>query len=88
MKIITVIGLLAGVVTTLSQAPQLIKILKTKSVDDISIGMYLMLFTGGSLWTIYGVFLGAAPIILANVVMLIFISTVLFFKIKYKKEEA
>ena len=36
------------------------------------------------MWLLYGIQLGAVPIILANAVTLLLSLTILFFKIKYK----
>ncbi len=80
---ITILGLLAGALTTFAQLPQLVKILKTKSVDDISKGMYAMLIAGVTLWVIYGIFIGSIPVIAANAVALVLVVTILFLDLKY-----
>ena len=61
-----VIGLIAGICTTVSFIPQIVKILKTRHAGDISLYMYLVLTTGILLWLIYGILLGKTPIIVAN----------------------
>ncbi len=90
---ITLLGLVAGALTTFAQLPQLMKILRTKSVDDISKGMYAMLITGVSLWVIYGMFISSIPVVVANAVALALVSTILFLDFRYgrnvpKTEEA
>ncbi|MDP8258094.1 MAG: PQ-loop domain-containing transporter [Candidatus Aadella gelida] len=43
---ISIIGLTAGFLTSLSFLPQALKILRTKQVRDISLGMYIVLTVG------------------------------------------
>lgn len=81
---ITIIGLLAATLTTISFLPQAIKTWKTKSTKDISLGMFLMFTTGVLLWLIYGVLIKDIPLIVANTVTLCLASTILWFKLKYK----
>ena len=61
-----VLGIVAGVLTSASMIPQLIKILKEKNVKDLSLVMLLILITGVSLWVWYGVMKDELPIILSN----------------------
>jgi MtN3 and saliva related transmembrane protein len=55
MDTITIIGLIAAAFTTITLLPQLIKIWKTKSTKDISIGMFMFYCGGVLLWFVYGV---------------------------------
>jgi len=82
---INLIGIIAGALTTFAQLPQIGKILKTKSVDDISIGMYLMLILGVVLWIIYGAMIRSIPVILTNSVALCLIGAVAVFKLRYAR---
>ena len=82
MDIILIIGFIAAALTTISFAPQAIKIWKTHSAKDISLGTYIILFAGVSLWLVYGIFISSMPIILANSFTIIFVLIILFFKIK------
>ena len=84
MTLITVLCLLAASLTTISFLPQIIKIWKTQKTGDISFVMYIILVTGVFLWLIYGFLIKDLPLILANLVTLILVSSVLFLKIKYK----
>ncbi|MBD1431345.1 SemiSWEET transporter [Sphingobacterium sp. DN00404] len=62
----TIIGIAAGILTSISMLPQLIKILKEKDVENISPYMITILLTGVSLWVAYGIMLNEWPIILSN----------------------
>ncbi|AMW31494.1 MULTISPECIES: SemiSWEET transporter [Arthrospira] len=83
MNIITGIGLLAGMLTTIAFLPQAIKTWKTKSTRDVSLGMFVIFCTGVFLWIVYGTLIKDLPIILTNVATLVLASTILWFKLKY-----
>ncbi len=61
-----ILGLIAGAMTSVAMMPQLIKVLKEKNANDISIVMLLILITGLSLWVWYGILREELPIILSN----------------------
>jgi len=84
IEMITLLGLIAATLTTASFLPQAIKTIKTRHTKDLSLGMYVLLTTGASLWLIYGILIEDLPIILANGITLIFIITILILIIKYK----
>lgn len=62
----TVIGTIAGILTSISMLPQLLKVLKEKDVENLSWGMIAVLLTGVSLWVVYGIMKEELPIILSN----------------------
>jgi MtN3 and saliva related transmembrane protein len=80
---IAIIGFIAGTLTTLSFLPQVIKTFKTRQTKDISIAMYIVLASGLFTWIIYGILMGAVPIILANLLAFIMAVVILLLKIKY-----
>jgi MtN3 and saliva related transmembrane protein len=80
--IITIVGFIAATLTTGAYVPQAVKTWKTRSAKDLSLRMFLMMTTGMTLWLIYGILRKDPPIIIANVVALIFTSIILYFKIK------
>jgi MtN3 and saliva related transmembrane protein len=81
---ITLLGLVAGTLTTLAFLPQLFKVWRSKSAKDISM-TWLVTFIGGVfLWLIYGIILGQLPILLANAVTLGLTLIILFFKLRYR----
>lgn len=83
MDPITALGLLAGTLTTIAFVPQLKKTWKTKSAEDISFGMFAIFCCGVLLWLVYGLLIGALPVILANIVTLVLSGAILVLKIKY-----
>ena len=83
MDTMTMIGLLAGTLTTIAFVPQLTKTWRSRSAKDISLGMFLIFCSGVLLWLVYGILMGALPIILANAVTLVLCSAILMLKLKY-----
>ncbi len=77
-----IIGNIAAILTTISFLPQVIKTIKTKDTDSLSFPMYLMFVTGVTLWLIYGLLNNQMPIIVGNLVTLIFSGIILFLMIK------
>ncbi|OUL18961.1 hypothetical protein BV372_33880 [Nostoc sp. T09] len=81
---ITILGLTAGVLTTIAYLPQLIKTWKSKSAEDLSWSMLIVLCTGIILWLVYGTYVHDIPIIAANIVTFLFAGMILVLKIKYR----
>lgn len=77
------IGYIAAVLTTASFIPQAWYTLRTRDVQGISLGMYLLFVAGVSLWLIYGVLLAAWPIVVANSVTLALAGTILVMKLRF-----
>ncbi len=61
-----IIGIAAGICTGISLLPQLIKMLREKSSQDISVVMLMCLLVGLILWIIYGCMKNDWPIIVTN----------------------
>jgi MtN3 and saliva related transmembrane protein len=87
MNTVEVIGYIAAALTTASFVPQAWKTFRTKDVSGISLGMYSMFTAGITLWLVYGLMLGAWPIVIANVVTISLACTILAMKIRYRKGE-
>ncbi len=84
MDSITILGLVAASLTTFSFLPQMLKTWQTKSAKDVSFVMLICFNLGIFLWLVYGIYLSALPIILANVVTLFFNLIILWLKIRYR----
>ena len=60
------LGFVAGAFTTFASLPQIIYVLRTRSMKDISLLTLGMFAFGNSLWLTYGLVIGAAPIVIWN----------------------
>lgn len=80
-----IIGLAAGVCTAISLVPQVIKTIKEKEAEDVSLTMLLVLGTGLALWIVYGIRRSDLPIVATNSFSLLVNITMVILRIKYKK---
>ena len=80
---IKLLGFAAATCTTLAFAPQCVKVWRTRSTEDISLGMFLVLVLGVALWLLYGLLSGDAPLIASKAIMLVLAGAILFMKLKY-----
>jgi MtN3 and saliva related transmembrane protein len=78
-----IIGVAAGCCTTAAFAPQVVRTWKTKSVEDISLGMYCLLCLGVVLWIAYGSLIGSLSVVLSNMVIFVLAGAVLVMKLRF-----
>ncbi len=83
MDTTTLVGFIAGLLTTISFLPQVVKTWKSKSAADLSLGMFSVFSVGVMFWLAYGFLIQKPPIIFWNVVTLILVLTILFMKLKF-----
>ncbi|AZA82354.1 hypothetical protein C1637_08885 [Chryseobacterium lactis] len=81
-----ILGIVAGVLTSVSMIPQLVKVIKEKNVEDISLVMLLILISGLSLWVWYGVMKNELPIILSNSFAVLVNLSLLIYYLKFNKK--
>ncbi len=55
MTFADLIGMAAGFCTTVSFCPQIVRIQRTKSAEDVSLVMIFILLAGIALWLLYGI---------------------------------
>lgn len=77
------IGFIAAFCTTAAFVPQAWLTWKTRSTQGVSLGMYSVFVIGVLLWLIYGLLLGAWPIIIANLVTLALATFILAMKLRF-----
>tara|TARA_B100000475_G_scaffold5667_1_gene5171 strand:+ start:168 stop:443 length:276 start_codon:yes stop_codon:yes gene_type:complete len=78
-------GYFAAILTTVAFLPQLIKTLKTKKAEDVSLITLIMFITGVGSWIIYGYKISSSPILIANIITFILNLFILISKIHYSK---
>jgi MtN3 and saliva related transmembrane protein len=64
---IRLLGFLAGALTVGSFLPQVVRTWRTKHTRDLSLGMFALLVTSGSLWVVYGLARRDWPVVATNV---------------------
>ena len=78
-------GYFAAILTTAAFLPQLIKTLKTKKAEDVSLITLVMFICGVGFWIIYGYKISSAPILIANIVTFTLNLFILISKLYYSK---
>ncbi len=78
-------GYIAAILTTAAFLPQLIKTLKTKKAEDVSLVTLIMFICGVGAWIFYGYKISSLPILIANIITLILNLFILISKIYYSR---
>jgi MtN3 and saliva related transmembrane protein len=82
------LGVLAGLLTTVGFIPQIIKGYRTKRMEDVSLLMPLVLGAGMLLWLLYGISLQNLPIVIWNAIAFALNMVVVVLKLRYAKNRA
>ncbi len=80
-------GYCAGILTTISFVPQLIRVWRLRSARDISLAMFLSFSLGVFLWLVYGISLHSIHIILANGITLALSLAILILKLRFDRHD-
>lgn len=80
-----VIGYLASALIMVAFLPQAYQIIKTKSVEDVSLLTYTILLFGAVCWITYGILQKDWPIVLTNVTLFVVQGIIVACKLKYGK---
>lgn len=81
----TVIGTVAGILSTASFVPQVLKAWR-EGTGSISQRMYMVTVSAFTLWTLYGFVIGSWPVIVFNALSLILSGTILVLKLRSRGE--
>jgi MtN3 and saliva related transmembrane protein len=84
----TVLGSLAGLLSTSSFVPQVIKAVREGDTGAISKRMYIVTVTAFVLWIAYGFAIGASPLIIFNSLSLLLSGTILVLKMRNDRRAA
>jgi MtN3 and saliva related transmembrane protein len=82
------IGYIAAACTSFAFLPQALRIWRTRSAEDISLAMYLILVAGVLLWIAYGALIRSAPLVAANTTSLLLAGAVLAGKLRFSRRRA
>lgn len=85
MEGIDILGIIAGICTSSAIIPQIVKTLKKKKAQEVSIFMFIVLMTGNGLWVYYGVVKSDIAIISTNIFALSLNIMMIVLKYRYRK---
>jgi MtN3 and saliva related transmembrane protein len=88
MRLTSLLGFIAGALTTISFIPQVVHAWRSKRCDDLSWAMLLTFSAGVVFWLLYGIRLWAMPVIVANAVTLALLLIIMALKARYTTRES
>lgn len=77
------LGFVAATLTTLAFVPQALLTWRQRRAEGVSLGMYALFTVGLALWLVYGIAIGAVPVIVSNAVTLVLALFILGMKVRY-----
>ena len=80
-----IIGYLAGIILTLCYLPQIIKTLRLKHADDVSMGMLILTLISTALYEVYAWRLGLMPVVVMNGIFGILVFVEMLLKIRFTR---
>lgn len=83
VSLASIIGFVAGTLTSVAFLPQVIRAWRTRRTQDVSLAMLLVLGSGVAMWIVYGVLNAAAPVVAANVLTLLLVGAIVVAKAKF-----
>jgi MtN3 and saliva related transmembrane protein len=83
VSVATMIGLLAGSMTTAAWLPQVAKAFRTKSTRDFSWGWFALFGFGVAFWIVYGLAADAVAVIVPNVLTFLLILGLFLLKLAH-----
>jgi MtN3 and saliva related transmembrane protein len=81
----TILGVIAGLCSTSSFVPQLLKSWREADTQSISRRMYLITVAAFTLWTLYGWMIGSAPVVIFNLISLFLSGAILLLKLRAQR---
>ena len=83
-----IIGAIAATLTMFGFVPQIVKIYKTRSVEDVSLITLIQFSIGLFLWMLYGFYLKNNILIISNLVSFTTLLVAVGLYLKYRKNHA
>ena len=74
----------AGVLTVGSFLPQVLRAWRTKQTRDLSLAMFALLVTAGSLWMLFGIVNADWPVVITNAGMVALNLALAVAKVRYR----
>jgi MtN3 and saliva related transmembrane protein len=80
----SVIGIAAGVCTSVASIPQIVTTIQKRKAADVSPVMFAVLLAGNGLWAWYGLLKSDVPILVTNSLSVLLDLTMLYLRFKYR----
>ncbi len=77
------IGVISGLLSSITFLPQIMRLVRTKSAQDISSGTYLIILISEIGWLLYGILTDSPAIVITTVIACISAVIILLLKLRY-----
>lgn len=81
--LVEAVGTLAAILGTISWLPQAIRTVRTHDTRGLSLASTVLLLVTVTLWFVYGLAIGAGPLVAANVISMLLVGTIVAMKLRY-----
>lgn len=81
--IIDTVGTVAAILGTICWLPQAVRTIRTRETKDLSLWSNLLLLATVTLWFLYGLAIGAWPLVAANIVSIILVGIIVVMKLRH-----
>jgi MtN3 and saliva related transmembrane protein len=81
--LVETVGTLAAILGTICWLPQAVRTIRTRETKSLSLWSNLLLLATVTLWFLYGLALGAWPLVAANIVSIVLVGTIVTMKLKH-----
>lgn len=85
MDWIEIAGHTGAFLSSVTFIPQVYRVWKTKSANDLSMTMMLIVVSSTIIWLVYGIALDLWPVIVANSIICVLSLMLVYFKIAYRR---
>ena len=83
-ELLRYLGFFAGTLTVGSFLPQVLRTWRTRQTRDLSLAMFTLLVTSGTLWAFYGVLRRDWPVVITNAGMVALNGALVVAKLRYR----
>jgi MtN3 and saliva related transmembrane protein len=80
------IGVVAALCSMTSFVPQILKIVRERDAESVSVRMYVVTVSGFVFWIAYGIAIASWPVAVSNTVNLVLSAAILVLKMRYSKK--
>lgn len=85
METTTLLGAVAGTLTTVALVPQVVRIVRLKAAEEVSGGTFAVMSVGIALWAVYGFLIDSPVVVFFNLVTLVLSLAILVLKYRYRR---
>jgi MtN3 and saliva related transmembrane protein len=80
-----IIGIIAGILIAASFVPQIWRLFRLKSANEVSLPFTILQLCAGIIWLVYGITLSLLAVIVTNIINIALVSVLLYAKLKFSK---